>query len=404
MTLRPVILSLFSLFVLSGIAQASITVLSPVAGNDNQDQISQAIKTENENGGGTVYLSSGVYDISGPITIKSNIRLTGDQDAIIRVWAPNQWFTGQTGVISNPSEVIKNVEIDSFQIDGNIKNIDKSYSDSRSDTRHDCEKLILFGGWSNSFGSNIKIHNMRLYNAFSDGIYIRFSDGVSAYDNIISNCQHEGIYFSCVTNGLIYSNNIAGITSDCARLDNCVDCKVFDNIFFSYNGDTFGAYAHGENGLQIGDAGVSHGYDGRNKPLHTKNIEVFNNTFSDPGLRAIWLDGAGQKDSNNVYIHDNRFIDAAELETLGVPVGDISKNISYDNPPSVEDSLSVFDLLKHYKGQTSINDYQDEIRYDPVKTQEDKKAFFSPITWLFLLIVIILLYGIKINLKAAFRW
>ena len=124
MTTRPVILSLFSLFslfVLTGVAQGSVTVLSPVAGNDNQVQINQAIKAENENGGGTVYLSSGVYDISGPIIIKSNIRLTGDQDAIIRVWAPNQWFTGQTGIICNPEEVISNVEIDSFQIDGNIK-------------------------------------------------------------------------------------------------------------------------------------------------------------------------------------------------------------------------------------------------------------------------------------------
>ena len=96
MTTRPVILSLFSLFslfVLTGVAQGSVTVLSPVAGNDNQVQINQAIKAENENGGGTVYLSSGVYDISGPIIIKSNIRLTGDQDAIIRVWAHNQWFT-----------------------------------------------------------------------------------------------------------------------------------------------------------------------------------------------------------------------------------------------------------------------------------------------------------------------
>lgn len=398
MTTRPVILSLFSLFslfVLTGVAQASITVLSPVAGNDNQVQISQAIKAENENGGGTVYLSSGVYDISGPIIIKSNIRLTGDQDAIIRVWAPNQWFTGQTGIICNPEEVISNVEIDSFQIDGNIKNLPREY-DSTPGHKRDCEKLILFGGWSNSFGSNIKIHNMRLYNAFSDGIYIRFAKGVLVYDNIISNCQHEGIYFSCVVNGSIYNNNIAGITSDCARLDNCVNCKVFDNIFFSYSGETWGAYAHGENGLQIGDAGVSHGYDGRNKPLTTTNIEVYNNIFSDPGLRAIWLHSG----TKNVYIHDNKFVDADELETLGVPIGDISP----DNPPSVEDSLTVFDLLRLYKGQTSINDYQDMIKNDPVKTQEDKKAFFSPVVWLFLLIVIILLYGIKINLVAAFRW
>jgi parallel beta-helix repeat protein len=397
MTTRPAILSLFSLFslfVLTGVAQASITVLSPVAGNDNQVQISQAIKAENENGGGTVYLSSGVYDISGPIIIKSNIRLTGDQDAIIRVWAPDQWFTGQTGIICNPEEVISNVEIDSFQIDGNIKNLPREY-DSTPGHKRDCEKLILFGGWSNSFGSNIKIHNMRLYNAFSDGIYIRFAKGVLVYDNIISNCQHEGIYFSCVVNGTIHGNEIAGITSDCARLDNCQNCKIHDNIFFAYTGDSFGAYKGGHNGLQIGDAGVSHGYDARNKPFRTKNIEVFNNIFSDPGLRAIWYH-AGE----NVYIHDNKFVNADELETLGVPIGDISP----DNPPTVEDSLTVFDLLRLYKGQTSINDNQDMIKNDPVKTQEDKKAFFSPVVWLFLLIVIILLYGIKINLAAAFKW
>jgi hypothetical protein len=141
-----------------------------------------------------------------------------------------------------------------------------------------------------------------------------------------------------VVNGLIYSNHIAGITSDCARLDNCVDCKVHDNIFFSYGGDTFGAYAHGENGLQIGDAGVSHGYDARNKPLTTTNIEVYNNVFSDPGLRAIWY-----HEGKNVYIHDNKFKDAAILETMGIPVGDIS----FDNQPTIEQSEEVFGgLLK----------------------------------------------------------
>ena len=93
-------------------------------------------------------------------------------------------------------------------------------------------------------------------------------------------------------------------------------------------------------------------------------------------------------------------MDAEVLETMGVPLGDISP----DNPPTVEDSLTVFDLLRLYEGQTSINDYQDMIKNDPVKTQEDKKAFFSPVVWLFLLIVVILLYGIKINLEAAFRW
>ena len=52
------------------------------------------------------------------------------------------------------------------------------------------------------------------------------------------------------------SNQVAGITSDCMRLDNSINCRIFDNIFFSYDGtNTNGAYKHGENGIQIGNAG-----------------------------------------------------------------------------------------------------------------------------------------------------
>ena len=314
-------------------------IVSPTGATNDQDVINKAIEEASENGGGTVYLNPGVYLVDGPVIIKSNIHLTGDPNAIIRV-APtsSQWFKGQIGVICNPRESVHNVEISGFQIDGNIANLPRSYANSRSDTRHDCEKLILIGGWQSNFGSNIKIHDMKLYNAFSDGIYIRFSKGVACYNNFISNCQHEGIFFSCVLNGSIYKNKIAGITSDCARLDNCQNCKIHDNIFFAYTGDSYGAYKGGHNGLQIGNAGVSHGYDARNKPFKTKNIEVFNNVFSDPGLRAIWYHGG-----ENVYIHDNKFVNAEELETLGIPVGDIS----FDNQPSVEMSEEVFGgLLK----------------------------------------------------------
>lgn len=337
---------LFLVLVFSpSLAAAGNYTINPTGATNDQNVINEAIRTASENGGGTVYLNPGVYLVDGTVIIKSNIKLTGDPNAVIKVSSSSsQWFTGQTGVISNSEESLQNVEICGFQIDGNIGNLPRSY-DSTPGHDRDCEKLILIGGWSSQFGNNINIHDMKLYNAFSDGIYLRFVNHAFCYNNLISNCQHEGIFYACVLNGSIYSNKIAGITSDCARLDNCIDCKVYDNLFFSYDGDSYGAYKHGENGLQIGDAGASHGYDGRNKPTHTTNIEVFNNTFSDPGLRAIWLDAAGQKEPNNVYIHDNRFVDASELETLGIPVGDISEN----NPPTLEMSekvfSSIFDIL-----------------------------------------------------------
>ena len=341
--------TIFIIFILCLFASpvlAETYTLSPDGSHSNQKQITEALKN------GDVYLNPGIYDVDGPIYITSNRILAGHQDAIIRVYSgSSQWFTGRTGVISS-RESLKNVEIAGFQIDGNIGNLPKHYADSRSDTSHDCEKLINIGGYSNDPANNIKIQDMKLYNAFSDGIYIIHSKNVKVYDNLISNCQHEGIYLSVVQGGYIYNNQIAGITSDCARLDNCQNVLVEYNLFFSYGGNSYGAYKGGENGLQIGDAGVSKGYNAVKKGYPTKNIEVRFNTFADPGLRAIWLHGG-----ENVYIHDNEFVDATVLETMGIPIGDIS----IENQPTVDMSekifSNIFDILSmDFVSHASVND------------------------------------------------
>ncbi|MDD5536640.1 MAG: right-handed parallel beta-helix repeat-containing protein [Candidatus Cloacimonetes bacterium] len=325
---------------------AETYTLSPDGSHSNQKQITEALKN------GDVYLNPGIYDVDGPIYITSNRILAGHQDAIIRVYSgSSQWFTGRTGVISS-RESLKNVEIAGFQIDGNIGNLPKHYADSRSDTSHDCEKLINLGGYSNDPANNIKIHDMKLYNAFSDGMYIIHAKNVEIFDNLISNCQHEGIYLSVVRDGHMHNNQIAGITSDCARLDNCQNVLVEYNLFFSYGGNSYGAYKGGENGLQIGDAGSSKGYNAVKKGYPTKNIEVRFNTFADPGLRAIWLHGG-----ENVYIHDNEFVDATVLETMGIPIGDIS----IENQPTVDMSekifSNIFDILSmDFVSKASAND------------------------------------------------
>jgi hypothetical protein len=141
------------------------------------------------------------------------------------------------------------------------------------------------------------------------------------------------------------NNHAAGITSDCLRLDNCIRCKVHDNLLFSYNGThNNGAYENGENGLQIGDSGVSHGYDARDKPTSTSDIEVYNNVFADNGLQAILLDSMALAASANVFIHDNSFIGKDQLETMGIPV-----DIGTGTMPTVEQServfSSIFDIL-----------------------------------------------------------
>jgi len=329
--------AIFLFIFVSGTAEASLVNINS-SGSSDQNVINQALESVYRSGGGTVYLNPGVYDITGPIYMDSNTLLTGDSNAILRVSCPNgRWFSNSIGVI-NGNGVIKNVEICNFQIDGNCENLPFDYSHTRSDTAHDCEGLIRLCGDSTDFMNNIKIHDMTLYDAYSDGITILFCNSVECYNNLISNCEHEGIFYVCAIDSLIHDNKIAGITSDCLRLDNGVNCKIYGNILFSYNGSHALTYMHGENGLQIGDSGVSKGYDARNKPTTTTNIEVFNNTFANNGLQAILLDSVALASSANVYIHDNQFIGGAELRTMGIPVGDFN----YTNMPPLEMSKKVF--------------------------------------------------------------
>lgn len=328
--------AVFLFIFVSGIAEASQVNISP-SGSSDQNVINQALESVSQSGGGTVFLNAGIYSIDGPIWISSNTVLTGDPNAIIRVSSSSDhWFTNSVGII-NANGILNKVEICGFQIDGNCENLPPDYSHTSSATAHDCEALIHLCGDSNNFMNSIKIHNMTLYDAFSDGITIRFCNYVECFNNFISNCEHEGIFYVCDT-GSIYNNKIAGITSDCLRLDNSANCKVYGNILFSYNGTHASTYMHGENGLQIGDGGVSHGYDARNKPTTTTNIEVYNNTFANNGLQAILLDAVALAASANVYIHDNQFIGEAELRTMGIPIGDIN----YTNPPTLAMSKKVF--------------------------------------------------------------
>jgi len=324
---------LFFLVLSTGTAGAADQTVYSSGSNSDQITINNALETVYQSGEGTVYLKSdnGPFIINGPVYIGSNTILIGAKDAIIKVSkSSSQWFTGRIGIISY-KESLKNVEIYGFQINGNCGNLPASYANTPGHDK-DCERCILLWGDSGNYAENIKIHDMQLYDSFSDGIYLFFATNSACYNNFISNCQHEGIFWSVVLESEMYNNQIAGITSDCMRLDNCVNCKVHENVLFSYDGDNLnGAYPHGENGLQVGDAGSSHGYDASNKPTTTTNIEIYGNTFANNGLAAIAGSGG-----ENVYIHDNEFVDVSGMTTRGV---------SFTNPPTKEMSEKIFNSI-----------------------------------------------------------
>ena len=345
-----------------GVADALELTVSPTGSTSDQTMINNALEAVYNAGGGKVYLNSGTYEIDNTVVIWSDTILTGSYDAVILVSpSSSQWFTGYTGIISC-KESVKNVEICGFQINGNLGALPASYANTPGHDK-DCERCIILHGNSGEYAENIRIHDMKLYDSFSDGAYIYYAKNVRFYNNFVSNTQHEGVFWSVVIGGEIYNNQIAGITSDCARLDNSIGCRVFDNVFFSYDGDnTNGAYKHGENGLQVGNAGSSHGYDASNKPTTTGDIEVFNNTFANNGLQAILL---GSGSNNNVYVHSNKFIGVSELETMGISV----KGISPTKEMSERIFSSIFDILnrdfsfQYPDKKTEINASADIIEY-----------------------------------------
>jgi hypothetical protein len=334
MRLLPAILS-FLLF--PGLALAGDDKkVHPSGSNSDQEVINAALL-----GGGTVYLESGIYTINGPIEISSNTVLTGSPDAIVRVSASSkQWFTGRAAVICN-DELVNNVEIYGFCIDGNVQNLPSEYDHSRPNTSHDCENLIRLQGDSNNFMGNIKVHDLKIYDSFGDGCHIVYCNHAQIYNNFISNTQHEGAFLVGGIDSIISNNTIAGICSDCLRLDNCVRCEVSKNLCFSYSGNhNNGEWENGARSLQVANGGVSHGYDARNQPTSTKDINVHDNTFANNGLKAILLDSVALSESANVIIQNNKFVGQDELIKMGIPF-----ELSEGEMPTKERSENIFNSI-----------------------------------------------------------
>jgi|GEM_PF-838781 len=346
-----------------GVAGALELTVNPTGANNDQTVINQALEDVKNAGGGKVYLNSGVYKVDNTVIIWSNTVLTGAPDAVIMVSpTSSQWYTGSTGIISC-KEPVKNVEIYGFQVNGNLGAFPPEYANSHSPHKKDCMRCIILHGETGNYADNIKIYNMKLYDSFSDGAYIYYATNIRIYNNFVSNTQHEGFFLSVVIGGELYNNQIAGIGSDCMRLDNSINCRIFDNIFFSYDGDNLNSqYPHGENGIQIGNQGFSYGY-GSPKPTKTANIEVFNNTFANNGLESILL---GSGSDNNVFVHSNKFIGVAELEQMGISV----KGLIPTKETSERIFASIFDILdkiftfQYPNTETELNASAEVVEYN----------------------------------------
>ncbi len=327
-----VLLGLFFVGSIDVVSAGQTIYLSPT----NEDGINDALETaKGASGTTTVILNPGTYEIKGSLIIYSNTVLIGNHAKILVSSKSNQWFVPPNGIITTKGPV-ENVRIENLIIDGNCHNLPAKYAHTPGH-KHDCEKLIIIKGYSNKNSKNIVIRNCIFANVFSDAVYVAHSKDVIVENNQISNCQHSSIYFSCVINGLIQENDIAGITSDNVRVENSKNVKVLYNNLYGYFGPkSNGAYQGGHNLIQVGDQGFSYGY-GSPKSIHTENIEIAYNTFSGKHLNTILIDAARKTPTTNLWIHDNVFVDMPDIERDGY---------SAENPPSIEETKEIFTTLK----------------------------------------------------------
>ncbi len=248
------------------------------------------------------------FGITDQIFIGSNSVWSGDSNAIVKVEDGACGSSYSTCVFPNGTPVIaglnsspSNIEIYGFQINGNCQNqnnelgiVGGDYQSSGSGV----ERLISFSG-----ASNIKVHNMRIYDAFGEAVMIFTGKNINTYECYLSNLQHDAVFYKGVTgsSNSMHHLTVEGITSDCLRCGSSQNVNIYNNTLTSYLGpNNNGAAEHGQNGIQISNES--------NYSTLTNNINVYNNYIYDQGLAGIWiLDMRNEAGSTaqSIHIHDN---------------------------------------------------------------------------------------------------
>lgn len=297
-------------------------------GTNCQDVINAAINAAPL--GGTVYLKNGLYIISKPIRIKSNLTLDGDENAIVRLKNHADWKTlnpnKKEQSILDPiiganapggNAVTNNVIIRCFTIDGNKSN-NESVNFFNCIGNHKwqynfsaCE-VPTYGGdryHGNGYytliklsgGSNYSVHDMTFKDALNDGVQVNYAHDIKFYNNNIIGMGHEGFWARQSDNIEVYENSFMIQASDGVRGDDSSNYIIRDNDFQtikSSSGKTLDSGA----GVQIG---IVHP-DKHN----TYNVQIYGNTFHDIWNGGIWLSSSALSMHGGdwpVSIHHNIF-------------------------------------------------------------------------------------------------
>ena len=213
--------------------QSGIRVITPCNCTEDASNIQQAID-DLPTTGGTVSLRAGNYSLANGIHInRPNVTILGEQGTFLRL---NEHVNQPVLLIgtdkenpSYPNDLIQNIHISHFEIDGNQVNQTSEFDATKNwirnngiDVRmvehlwvedmniHDARSGGIVVGWNSS---NIYIANVALHNNYFDGIALYTSKDI------------------LVSNFLSYDNSSAGIS-----LDNDLKDVTFKGGHIKHNG------------------------------------------------------------------------------------------------------------------------------------------------------------------------
>jgi hypothetical protein len=248
------------------------------------------------------------FGITDQVFIGSNSIWSGDASAILKVEdgacgssVDNCVFPNGTPVITGLNSYPKNIEIYGFQINGNCQNNSNKLGyahDVLQSAGSGVERLISF-----TSASNIKVHDMRIYDAFGEALMIFYGQHIEVYNCFLSNLQHDAVFYKGVngTGNSMHHNIVEAITSDGLRCGSSQNVDIYNNSITPYLGShNNGAAEHGENGIQVSNES--------NYTILTNNINVYNNYIYNQGLAGIWIiDMRNEAGSSpqSVHVHDN---------------------------------------------------------------------------------------------------
>jgi hypothetical protein len=185
----------------------SETVLSPVAGTNNQIQINNALKK-----GGTVFLKAGTYIIDSNIEMVSGTSLLGERGAKVMVVSDAKWKKFRPIIRFLH---VENARVAGFEIDGNRDNNIFPYPSAAEAMGHQYYRIFYLYK-----SKNIEIDKMYLHDNWDDVVFSEKTWDLNFHDNVIRRPGHDVV--------TTYHSGTTFVTNNCMRVYGNVGVRNWD--------------------------------------------------------------------------------------------------------------------------------------------------------------------------------